>query len=122
MSCDIPNTDKFTLTIFLAIAERERELISIRTKAALQAAKARGKVLGTNRNLTKDGREQGQQASRQKAIDAYAGDSNYIKILRDSGMTYQEIATQLNSDGKTTRKGKLFQPMTVKRILDRQKA
>ena len=34
-SCDIPNLDKFTLTLFTAIADRERELIALRTKAAL---------------------------------------------------------------------------------------
>lgn len=44
--CDLPRTDRFTLTLFFALAEREAEIISIRTKAALQAAKARGKVLG----------------------------------------------------------------------------
>ena len=34
-SCDIHNVDKFTLTLFMAIANRERELIGIRTKQAL---------------------------------------------------------------------------------------
>ena len=33
-SCDIPNQDKFTLTLFMAIADRERMLISFRTQAA----------------------------------------------------------------------------------------
>lgn len=33
--CDLPHTDKFTLTLFFAIAEREALQISIRTKAAL---------------------------------------------------------------------------------------
>lgn len=40
--CDLPVTEKFTLTLFFALAEREAELISIRTKAALAAKKARG--------------------------------------------------------------------------------
>ncbi len=40
-SCDIPNLDKFTLTLFMAIAGRERELISIRTRQALTAKKER---------------------------------------------------------------------------------
>mgnify|MGYP001793272210 CR=1 FL=1 len=30
VSCDIPNLDKFTLTLFMALADRERELISWR--------------------------------------------------------------------------------------------
>ena len=40
-SCDIPNLDKFTLTLFMAIADRERELIAIRTKAALDEKRKR---------------------------------------------------------------------------------
>ena len=44
--CDLPHTDKFTLTLFFALAEREATIISIRTKQALAAKKARGCKLG----------------------------------------------------------------------------
>ena len=44
--CDLPHTDKFTLTLFFALAEREATIISIRTKQALAAKKARGYKLG----------------------------------------------------------------------------
>src|SRR6478609_8423668 len=40
------NVDPFTLHIYAALAEQERRMISERTKAGLQAAKARGVVLG----------------------------------------------------------------------------
>lgn len=46
MFCDLPHTDKFTLTLFFALAEREALIVSIRTKQALQAKKARGEKLG----------------------------------------------------------------------------
>ncbi len=47
--CDLPGEpDKFMLTLFFAFAERERELISIRTKGALKSAKERGKMLGVS--------------------------------------------------------------------------
>lgn len=46
MFCDLPHTDKFTLTLFFALAEREALLVSIRTKQALAAKKARGERLG----------------------------------------------------------------------------
>lgn len=46
MFCDLPHTDKFTLTLFFAIAEREALLISLRTKGALAAKKARGEKTG----------------------------------------------------------------------------
>jgi DNA invertase Pin-like site-specific DNA recombinase len=42
-------TDPFMLHIYAALAEKERRLIGERTKAALQAAKARGVVLGGHR-------------------------------------------------------------------------
>jgi hypothetical protein len=44
MFCDLPTTEKFTLTLFFALAEREALLVSIRTKQALAALKARGDV------------------------------------------------------------------------------
>jgi DNA invertase Pin-like site-specific DNA recombinase len=55
VSCDIPTQngvlDTFTLAVFAGLAQRERELISIRTKAALQAKKNRGVKLGKPENL-----------------------------------------------------------------------
>lgn len=46
MFCDLPSTDKFTLTLFFALAEREALIVSIRTRQALAAKKARGEKLG----------------------------------------------------------------------------
>src|SRR5262250_2793548 len=41
-----PDVDPFMLHIYAALAEKERRLISARTKAALAQAKARGTTLG----------------------------------------------------------------------------
>ena len=43
-----PNADPFMLHIYAALAEKERRLISQRTKDALAAAKRRGVKLGRN--------------------------------------------------------------------------
>lgn len=48
--CDLgPHADPFMLHVYAALAEQERRMISMRTKAALAAAKARGVVLGGDR-------------------------------------------------------------------------
>jgi DNA invertase Pin-like site-specific DNA recombinase len=46
VACDNPHSTRFTIHLLAAVAEHEREPISKRTIAALQAAKARGTVLG----------------------------------------------------------------------------
>ena len=49
--CDLPHSDKFTLTLFFALAEREAMITRIRTKAALDAKKARGEATGGTNDL-----------------------------------------------------------------------
>src|SRR6185312_3930565 len=43
-----PDADPFMMHVYAALAEKERRLISARTRAALAAAKARGRRLGRN--------------------------------------------------------------------------
>ena len=59
--CDLPHSDRFTLTLFWALAEREALIVSIRTKQALAAKKARGEKLGAasdNYTITKENLQQ----------------------------------------------------------------
>ena len=121
VAVDMPDANNLTIHIIAAIAEHERELISARTKAALEQAKKRGATLGTPENLTSEAREAGHETMHQMAKDAYKRDYGYIKLLREGGHTLAQIAERLNSEGHATRNGKQFTPMTVKRILDRGK-
>ncbi|WP_291295374.1 recombinase family protein [Elioraea sp.] len=48
-AADMPGADDLMMRVYAAMAQKERELISERTRAALAAAKARGKRLGGDR-------------------------------------------------------------------------
>lgn len=119
-SCDIPNLDKFTLTLFMAIADRERELISIRTKQALDAKR---REVGEWRNSTfsEDARQKGQVRIKQKARlnPNNKRATELIALYKDKGFTLEVIAEKLNNNGFRTAKGKQFQKTTVLRLWKR---
>jgi len=119
--CDIPDANTLTIGIFAALAQHERELISSRTKSALEAKKSQGFSLGTPSNLTHEARAKAWEANRQKALRNTNNRraSGYIKQLRENKMTYRAIADKLNEEGFRTAKDKLFLPMAVKRLYDR---
>ncbi len=119
VACDMPSVTPLTLHVLAAVAEQEATMISARTKAALGALKARGVVLGMPSNMTHDAQIAGAAHNRAQAVRAYATVLNYARMLRSRGDSLAAIAATLNGDGYTTRTGKAFSPMTVKRLLDR---
>jgi DNA invertase Pin-like site-specific DNA recombinase len=115
--CDCPNVDRFTVGILALVAQREREMISERTKSALQAARIRGVRLGTRNpdrqvKLMVDGvlREKMNFLNRVRPI---------VEEVRSSGVnTLQGIADCLTRRGIPTRYGKtVWFPSTIKTIL-----
>jgi DNA invertase Pin-like site-specific DNA recombinase len=117
-ACDIPGQlDKFTLTLFAAFAERERELISLRTKNALSALKKNGKRLGKNIFLQSD-RLKGTKAT----ITKSRSNENNVKAMdlihewRVAGKTFQAIADRLNLRNDKTAYGKRFTATQVRRL------
>jgi DNA invertase Pin-like site-specific DNA recombinase len=111
----MPQADKFQLHIYAALAEQERDFISVRTKAALQAAKARGLKLGGLRDRT----NQRNKASKANA-DRYASTVfPVIKKLRDAGQTLQAIADALNAVGKPSPRGSNWTATAIRRVLAR---
>ncbi|CCH57611.1 resolvase, N-terminal (plasmid) [Fibrisoma limi BUZ 3] len=123
-SCDIPNLDKFTLTLFMAIADRERELISIRTTGALvQKVKRDGQwrkpsVAFQNGMATQLANQVVREKARQNRNSKRA--LTLISRLRTEGKTFKQIADYLNEAAFHAPKGGSFHPVQVKRLLERQ--
>lgn len=111
----MPAADKFQLHIYAALAEQEREFISIRTKAALSEAKARGVKLGGLRDATMQ-RNVALKANAKRRAEKVGG---IIQPLRKAGKTLREIADELNKAGLQTPRGGLWQASQVKRTLER---
>jgi DNA invertase Pin-like site-specific DNA recombinase len=103
------DTDPFMLHIYAALAEKERRMISDRTKQALASAKAKGVQLG---GLRDHGRELKQAAiERAKALEPLFNEL--------AGKSAREIARILNERNVSTPTGKPWSAMTVIRARDR---
>ena len=102
------DVDPFMLHIYAALAEKERRNISIRTKQALAAAKARGVRLGNPKQAMANKRE----------ADSYAKALRSILIeLRH--MPVEKIADELTRRKVQTPRGGRWHGRTAARLLDR---
>lgn len=102
------NTDPFTLHIYAALAEQERRMISRRTQEGLQAAKARGVVLGN-----------AEMIAHQRALAAER-DASLADTLRPLiGMPSRTIAEHLNGLGVPAPRGGAWAHTTVQRVMRR---
>ena len=110
--------DPMMIQMYAVLAERERVAISERTKAALQALKARGVQLG---NPTNRADAQARSVERLKAnADVFAEKMNAIvQPMVQSGLSRQEIARRLNDLHLPTARGGRWHPTTVSRVIQR---
>lgn len=127
--CDLPHTDKFTLTLFFALAEREALITSIRTKQALKAKKEReGQTGGTtelwgSKNGNKDRVSATKKAAAISSINrkekARQNENNrlFFEFIQDyaaihgkitANTNFEPIAAELNKRGKKTATGLPF--------------
>lgn len=111
----MPNADKFQLHIYAALAEQERDFISLRTKAALAEAKARGRKLGGLRDKTGARNEAIQRDAQVFALKV----APIVQPMRTSGATLADIAEALDGAGIRTARGGKWTATQVKRVLDR---
>jgi DNA invertase Pin-like site-specific DNA recombinase len=111
--------DPFMLHLWAALAEKERAMISQRTRDALARAKANGKRLGNRTNLA-----EAQASGRQVQVDqALARAANIMPVIREiqatGCSTLREVAVVLNRRGIQTPRGGFCTAMSVKRVMDR---
>jgi DNA invertase Pin-like site-specific DNA recombinase len=122
VAVDLPQANELTVHIMASMAEYEAKAISVRTKAALAAAKARGTVLGGLRwNVTSVG-SKGRKAAleaRQGKAASYRADILPVieEKQREGAATLQAIADALNADGTPAPRGGEWSPVQVMRIL-----
>ena len=135
IACDMPTANDLTIQIMAAFAEDEAKRISKRTTDALGVIKDKcskgimhvsknGNLvtgLGNPNNLTNDARLAGAESNKIKAL---ANQHNRMAYglafeLRSQSYTLSAIAVKLNENGFKTPNGNDWQPMGVKRLLDR---
>lgn len=123
-AADMPGADDLMMRIYAAMAQKERELISERTRVALAAAKARGAVLGGDRGyrppsgpdaacaarVRRDGAE---RAAHRLALELAA-------LQADGVHTHAGLARALTERGVATPRGRpVWTHTTVARVLSR---
>ena len=112
------DVDPFILHLFAALAQKERAMISARTKAALAAAKARGVILGGPK-LAKARRNA--IASIKALADQHA--ANVLPVIREirraGASSLHQIADALNARGITTARGGRWYASSVRNVLAR---
>jgi len=117
LACDMPHADKLSVGIIALLAQRERELISERTKAGLAVAKSRGARLGNPKpaaSLLK-----ASQSIQERKSLFIVQTRKIIQEIQSAGVSsLSKIADCLNKRGEKTRRGGLWTATAVKRALE----
>ena len=103
VAADNPHANKLTIHILAAVAQHEREKISERTRAALQAARARGTRLGNPR--LREAAARG-TASAKAAADAHA--ANVLPVIRELQGAGVGSASAIAAKLDERRRGRMF--------------
>lgn len=117
---DLPEIDQLTIHILAAMAEHEARMISLRTKAALQVAKARGVILG-NPSLAAQRNRNTTDATDRRVADLNAWKTKILKVITHIETTEgingcKGIADVLNQRGLKAYRGGPFSVPIVSRL------
>lgn len=116
IAADMPSANKLTIHIIAAMAEYERDVISQRTKASLQAAKAKGVVLGNPRVAALA--MKAAAANKKRAADYADKLLPTLAGLRSKGVTtYAGLAASLEAMGIKTQRGGRWTAAGVRNIV-----
>jgi DNA invertase Pin-like site-specific DNA recombinase len=114
-----PDVDPFMLHIYAALAEKERRMISERTRAALAMRKRQGATLGNRTNLA----EAQRLGAARTAEEARRFAENVLPIIQQvqaSGVSsLRGIAAVLNARGVRTARGGRWAATQVNAVLGR---
>ena len=125
VALDNEHANKFTLHVLAAVAEQEARATSERTKVALAAAKRRGVLLGSSRPGHWDGKESKRLAGAKRGVrraaelrTVAARQHNSMAVaealrLRKEGLSWFEVAAELNARGLVTRRGNHWSKSSV---------
>jgi DNA invertase Pin-like site-specific DNA recombinase len=113
------DADPFMLHLYAALAEKERRLISERTRGALAAKKAAGARLGNPHNLDHAG-SLGRAALARAADEFASGLIPVLEAIRVRGaLTLASVATELNGRGIRSARGGKWHRSSVANLLGR---
>jgi DNA invertase Pin-like site-specific DNA recombinase len=121
---DMPHASDLQLGILAVVAQEEARAISVRTVAALQAAKLRGVKLGGPLGIAPlaaygalNGNVKAAEGAAKKAQEFASNLAAFVSPYIAAGMSDAEIAEQLNADGvETRREGGRWHRGTVARL------
>ena len=116
---DMPHADSMTVGVMALVAQKEREMISARTKAALAAAKARGVRLGSPVGFKGKVYREGGKAVREKAQEFAAALAPTLASLRLRGLSLNAMARELEAMGVKTPRGGAWTATAVRNVLGR---
>jgi DNA invertase Pin-like site-specific DNA recombinase len=124
VAADMPTANRLTVGIMALVAEEEAHMISARTKAALQAAKARGAKLGLANPARIDRREVSAKGVAAVTAGADQHAANVLPIVRTiqaaGVVSLHGVADALNARGIHTARGGKWYAATVRNMLLRQ--